>query len=367
MIIMFSTQIYAQIEAEYSNRYKVRDNALHLIINLRTTIQRPALQTVSTPQPTSQATSQVPRFIVIPRLFYDVQLYECDIAGPSCGPVGQGSVYRGEINWLEIPCYTIPCSREVELPIILDKDLIDRLVSIVESGKRPAFQVILNNDVPHAIASMPLSNVISNVNVDVMIPLNLNLPVPVKGNLSPTFQYIALSSDDVKEILKRVKYFERVKVEVEVKLPETTEGLPKPLVDAVNTLRNAQEYLRNLDFARAIEACRNALHEITYVPKEGSQDDSKEGGQKAKQGGERVVNAEVKEAVLNRYEGDARKVYERVLQDIEKIIRKTLDIMNSFIHESGRVQFNPGINDATYLCRQVIEIINYLVELSRGR
>jgi len=296
-----------------------------------------------------------------------VQLYECDIEGRACSPVSQGSVYRGEVDWLAIPCSTIPCSREVELPIVLGKDLIDRLVSIVEGGERPAFQVAFSSDpyaIPHAIASVPLPN--ANANVAAM--LDLNIPAqPVRGNLSSMPQFIALSSDDVKEVLKRVKYFERVKVEVETKMPETTEGLPKPLVDAVNTLRNAQEYLRNLDFARVIEACKNALHEITYVPKEGSQDDSKEGGQKAKQGGERVINAEVKEAILNRYEGDAREVYERVLQDIEKIIRKTLDIMNSFIHESGKVQFNPGINDATYLCGQVIEIINYLVELSRGR
>jgi hypothetical protein len=289
-----------------------------------------------------------------------VQLYRCDIEGRACSPVSQGSVYHGKVNWLVIPCYTIPCSREAELPIILDKELIDKLVSITEGGERPAFQVVFSSDpytVPHAVASVPLPN----ANADVMATLDLNLAVHIKP------QFIVLSSDDVKRILNSVRYFERVKIEVEVKLPETTEGLPAPLVNAVNTLRNAQEYLRNLDFARAIEACRNALHDVTYVPKEGSRDDSKEGGQKAKQGGERVINAEVKEAILNRYEGDARKVYERVLQDIEVIIRKTLDIMNMFVHESGRVQFNPGINDATYLCRQVIEIINYLVELSRGR
>jgi len=348
---MFSAQIYAQIEAGYS-RYEVKDNALYLIINLRATIQRPALQAVSTPQPTSQATSQVPRFIVIPRLFYDVQLYECDIEGRACSPVGQGSVYRGEVNWLAIPCDTIPCSREVELPIVLGKDLIDRLVSIVEGGERPAFQVAFSSDpytipVPHAIASVPLPN--ANANVAAM--LDLNIPAqPVRGNLSNMPQFIALSSDDVKEILKRIKYFERVKVEVEVKLPETTEGLPKPLVDAVNTLRNAQEYLRNLDFARAIEACRNALYDITD-----------------KVDDKNVIKADVRKAILDKYEDHAGSVYKTVLEKLEVIIRKTLDIMNMFIHESGRVQFNPGINDATYLCRQVIEIINYLVELSRGR
>jgi hypothetical protein len=324
-----------QIEAEYSNRYEVRGNALHLIINLRATIQ----------QPIPQATSQVPKFIVIPRLLYNVQLYRCDIEGRACSPVGQGSVYRGEVNWLVIPCYTIPCGREVELPIILNKELIDRLVSIVEGGERPAFQVILSNDVPHAIASMPLPNANVAAMLDLIIPAQ-----PIKGNLSNMPQFIVLSSDDVKRILNSVRYFERVKVEVEVKLPETTEGLPKPLVNAVNTLRNAQEYLRNLDLARAIEACRNALYDITD-----------------KVDDKNVIKADVRKAILDKYEDHAGSVYGTVLEKLEVIIRNTLGIMSKFIHESGKVQFNPGINDATYLCGQVIEIISYLVELSRGR
>jgi len=324
-----------QIEAEYSNRYEVRDNVLYLIINLRAIIQ----------QPIPQATSQVPKFIVIPRLLYNVQLYRCDIEGRACSPVGQGSVYRGEVNWLVIPCYTIPCGREVELPIILNKELIDRLVSIVEGGERPAFQVILSNDVPHAIASMPLPNANVAAMLDLIIPAQ-----PIKGNLSNMPQFIVLSSDDVKRILNSVRYFERVKVEVEVKLPETTEGLPKPLVNAVNTLRNAQEYLRNLDLARAIEACRNALYDITD-----------------KVDDKNVIKADVRKAILDKYEDHAGSVYGMVLEKLGVIIRNTLGIMGKFIHESGKVQFNPGINDATYLCGQVIEIINYLVELSRGR
>jgi hypothetical protein len=365
-MIMFSAQIYAQIEAGYS-RYEVKDNALYLIINLNVTIQRPALQAISTPQPTSQATSQIPGFIVIPRFFYDVQLHRCDNAGISCDPVSQGSVYRGEVNWLEIPCYTIPCSREAKLPIILDKELIDKLVSIVEGGERPAFQVILSNDVPHAIASMSLSNVISNVNVDVMTPLNLNLPVPVKGNLSPAFQYIVLSSDDVKRILNSVKYFERVKVEVEVKLPETTEGLPKPLVDAVKALRAAFNDINNLDFASAVIKCRGALELITKYEKRGGQD-------------VKVLRDEIKNAILSKYEGTAKEVYSDILDIIEGVIRDTYRMMNKFIHprekgssssdkdkeESYEIVFNPRMVDAVYIFRQTVDIINYLVELSRA-
>ena len=344
-----------QIEAEYSNRYEVRDNALHLIINLRA-IQQPVKQAVSTPQPTSQATSQVPKFIVIPRLFYDVQLYECDIEGRACSPVGQGSVYRGEINWLAIPCDTIPCSREVELPIVLGKDLIDRLVSIVEGGERPAFQVAFSSDpytipVPHAIASVPLPN--ANANVAAM--LDLNIPAqPVRGNLSSMPQFIVLSSDDVKNILRRVRYFERVKVEVEVKLPETTEGLPKPLVDAVKALRAAFNDINNLDFASAVIKCRSAMEYITKREKRDGQD-------------VKVIKDEVKNTILSRYDGAAKEVYEDVLKTLEATIRDIYRMMSKFIHpDSDKVKFNPRMADAIYIFRQTANIINYLVELSRA-
>jgi hypothetical protein len=355
---MFSAQIYAQVEARYS-RYEVRDNTLYLIINLKVTIQQPAEQAVLTPQPTSQATSQVPRFIVIPRLFYDVQLYKCDIAGTSCSPVGQGSVYRGEVDWLKIFCFTIPCGREVELPIVLGKDLIDRLVSIVESNKRPAFQVILSNDLSHAIASIPLPD--ANINVAAM--LDLIIPAqPIKGNLSSMPQFIVLSSDDVKNILRRVRYFERVKVEVEVKLPKTTEGLPKPLVDAVKALRAAFNDINNLDFASAVIKCRGALELITKHEKRDGQD-------------VKVLRDEIKNAILSKYEGTAKEVYSDILDIIEGVIRDTYRMMNKFIHprekgsssseESYEIVFNPRMIDAVYVFRQTVDIINYLVELSR--
>jgi hypothetical protein len=343
-----------QIEAEYSNRYEVRDNALHLIINLRA-IQQSVKQAVSTPQPTSQATSQVPGFIVIPRLFYDVQLYECDIEGRACSPVGQGSVYRGEVNWLAIPCDTIPCSREVELPIVLGKDLIDRLVSIVEGGERPAFQVAFSSDPytipPHAIASVSLPN--ANANVAAM--LDLIIPAqPIKGNLSSMPQFIVLSSDDVKEILNSVKYFERVKIEVEVKLPETTEGLPKPLVDAVKALRAAFNDINNLDFASAVIKCRSAMEYITKREKRDGQD-------------VKVIKDEVKNTILSRYDGAAKEVYEDVLKTLEATIRDIYRMMSKFIHpDSDKVKFNPRMADAIYIFRQTANIINYLVELSRA-
>jgi hypothetical protein len=328
-----------QIEGRY-DKYDVWDNALILKINLELKIDEQWLGK-------KIKAGQVLPFFVIPRIIYDVQLYKCAIIDEKCDQFGQGSVYRGEINWLVIPCNALgskfSCTRTLELPITLDKELVEKLNKIIEEGGRPAFQVSFRGD-PYSYYVMP------HVIVPVIFTGEGVLEYLPITSITLRDNYIILSSDDVKEILKRIKYFEMVKVEVEVKLPETTEGLPAPLVNAVNTLRNAQEYLRNLDFARAIEACRNALYDITD-----------------KVDDKNVIKADVRKAILDKYEDHAGSVYGTVLEKLEVIIRNTLGIMSKFIHESGKVQFNPGINDATYLCGQVIEIINYLVELSRGR
>jgi hypothetical protein len=328
----------AQIEAEYLNKYEVRDNALYLRIKLG----------VSIPQPPPPS-----RFIVVPKLPYDVYLYRCDIAGTSCSPVSQGSIYRGEINWLTLPCPSTSCGQEVELPIILDKELIDRLVSIVEGNERPAFQVVLSSDpyaIPHVIASVSLPN----ANAYAATILNLNVHALIKGNLSGMPQLIVLSSDDVKHILDRVKYFERVKIEVEVKLPETTEGLPEPLIDAVKALKAAFNDINNLDFVNAVIKCRSAMEYITKHEKRGDKD-------------VKVIRDEVRGAILSRYEGVAKDVYTEVLESLEATIRDIYRMMSKFIHPgSNRVGFNPRMVDAIYIFRQTLGIVNYLVELSRA-
>ena len=325
-----------QIEAEYLGS-EPKGNVLYLKIRIKLGVSAP----------------QSPVFIMIPKLRYEAYLYTCDNEATSCNPVSQNCIYCGELNWLTVPCSS--CSQEVELPIILDKELIDRLVSIVEDNKRPTFQVTFTTDPyvipPHVMASVPLPN----ANAIVATVLNLNMPVLIKGNLGDGRPFIVLSSDDVKHILNSIKYVERVKIEVEVKLPETTEGLPEPLIDAIKALKAAFNDINNLDFANAIIKCRSAIEHITKHEKRGDEN-------------VRVIKNEVKDAILSKYDGVVKDFYKGVLDDIlEVTIRKTYTMMSRFVHpDSSKVEFYPRMDDAIYICRQTLGIIDYLVELSRA-
>ena len=80
-----------------------------------------------------------------------------------------------------------------------------------------------------------------------------------------------------------------------------------------------------------------------------------------------MIKDEVKGAILSRYEGIAKEVYEDVLETLETTIRDIYDMMSKFIHpDSDKVEFNPRMADAIYIFRQTANIINYLVELSRA-
>jgi len=250
----------------------------------------------------------------------------------------------------------------VELPIILDKELIDRLVSIVEDNKRPTFQVTFTTDPyvipPHVMASVPLPN----ANAIVATVLNLNMPVLVKGNLGDGRPFIVLSSDDVKHILNSIKYAERVKIEVEVKLPETTEGLPRPLIDAIKALKEAFDDINNLDFANAIIKCRGAIEHVTTTKP--TKREEEKGGEHG-----RVIKDEVKGAILDRYEDGsaAKEFYTDFLKILDRSSRNIHEMASRFLHpDSNKAKFNPRMADAIYICRQTLGVIDYLVELLRA-
>jgi hypothetical protein len=322
----------AHIEAEYVNLngYEARDNVLYLRIRIKSE--------VSTPSP----------FIIIPKLHYDVYLDKCENGKIPCSRVSQDSIYHGEFNWLTISCP--PCNREVELQITLDKELIDKLVSIVEDGKEPAFDIQLSMCpyvTPYVMASVPLPS----ANANVMIILYSTIRGPIKGNLG---DYIVFSSDDIRNILNKINYVERIKMEVEVKLPETTEGLPKPLIDAIKALKAAFEDIKNLDFASAIIRCRSAIELITTR-------------EKRSDNYVKVIRNEVKKTILSRYKGAAENAYTEVLNTLDETIRDIYTMMSNFVHlDSNEIEFNPRMADAIYICRQTLGIIDYLVELSRA-
>jgi len=80
-----------------------------------------------------------------------------------------------------------------------------------------------------------------------------------------------------------------------------------------------------------------------------------------------VIKDEVKGAILSRYEGIAKEVYEDVLKTLEITIRDIYRMMSKFIHpDNDKVEFNPRMVDAVYAFRQITDIINYLVEISRA-
>jgi len=334
--------MYAQIEAEYVD-YDVKGNTLYLIISLKTKL--------------TDGTPQFPMFIVIPKLRYDVYLHKCGSGTISCNQVSQDSIYHGELNWLTVYCASSSCDQRAKLPIILDKELIDKLVDIVKDNGKPAFQIVLGIE-PYAIvipyimapASQPDANVVRTLNLIIM-------NASVKGNLSNDSRLIVFSSDNVRDFLNKIKYAERVKIEVEVKLPETTEGLPKPLIDAINALKVAFDDINNLDFASAIIKCRGAIEHVTTKREEKGGEDGK------------VIKDEVKGAILNRYEDGsaAKEFYTKFLKILEGTIRDIYDMASKFMHPgSNKAEFNPRMADAIYICRQTLGIIDYLVELSRA-
>jgi hypothetical protein len=334
--------MYAQIEAEYVD-YDVKGNTLYLIISLKTKL--------------TDGTPQFPMFIVIPKLRYDVYLHKCGSGTISCNQVSQDSIYHGELNWLTVYCASSSCDQRAKLLIILDKELIDKLVDIVKDNGKPAFQIVLDIE-PYAIvipyimapASQPDANVVRTLNLIIM-------NASVKGNLSNDSRLIVFSSDNVRDFLNKIKYAERVKIEVEVKLPETTEGLPGPLIDAIKDLEAAFNDINNLDFASAIIKCRGAIERVTTKREEKGGEDGK------------VIKDEVKGAILNRYEDGsaAKEFYTKFLKILEGTIRDIYDMASKFMHPgSNKAEFNPRMADAIYICRQTLGIIDYLVELSRA-
>ncbi|MFP3320393.1 MAG: hypothetical protein RXO24_07505 [Acidilobus sp.] len=327
--------------------YDFRDNTLYLITHLKTKL--------------IDSTSQFPMFIVIPKLRYDVYLHKCGSGTISCNQVSQDSIYHGELNWLTVYCASSSCDQQAKLPIILDKELIDRLVDIVKDNEKPAFQIVLDIE-PYAIvipyimapASQPDANVVRTLNLIIM-------NASVKGNLSNDSRLIVFSSDNVRDFLNKIKYAERVKIEVEVKLPETTEGLPGPLIDAIKELEAAFNDINNLDFASAIIKCRGAIEHVTTKPTKREEEKGGEHG--------RVIKDEVKGAILDRYEDGsaAKEFYTKFLKSLDRTSRNIHEMASMFLHpDSNKAKFNPRMADAIYICRQTLGIIDYLVELSRA-
>jgi DNA-dependent RNA polymerase auxiliary subunit epsilon len=155
-------------------------------------------------------------------------------------------VYKGELYWLTVPKCWCPeyspgisrahCNYEgVELQIPISKRILDALMEIATNRKeqaQPALYVELKTSdrvpqpMPHAIA----------FHLQMITPLSLE-EIQVIGsekaeNSSP---YIVLEPHEVAKILKEAKYFEEIRIALEINALESA----GPLETAVKDLKNA--------------------------------------------------------------------------------------------------------------------------------
>jgi hypothetical protein len=351
----------AKIVAKYKS-YRVRSDTLVLIFDLSIDVNL------------SQFEYQQLQFIVIPKLVYNVSLYKCleDATKMRCDPF-LSDVYKGELYWLTVPRCWCPeyspnisrahCSYEgVELRIPISKRILDALMEIATNRKeqaRPALHVELKTcdrvpqPMPHAIAFYSQSQYSQTVT-----PLLLE-EIRVIGskkaeNSSP---YIVLEPDDVAKILKEAKYFEEIRIALEINALESAGPLEIPVKD----LKNAFEELERLNPDGAVINCRKALEVI----KRGLKTINPEDANKSKEHEEHI-----RDYILNKYDEDAKKVYAEILEKVYDTVKNLYDIMSKFIHEQPHTgepsaAFNPTMADAIYLCRQTAAVIDYLARLAK--
>ena len=345
----------AEIVAKYKGPPHVTDDTLVLTFDLSIDVRL------------SQSDYQQLQFIVIPKLVYHVSLCKY-LEDRMCNPF-LNDFYKGELYWLTVPNYWCPeyspnisrahCSYEgVELRIPISKRILDALMEIATNRKeqaQPALHVELKTcdrvpqPMPHAIAFYSQT----------VTPLLLE-EIQVIGskkaeNSSP---YIVLEPDDVAKILKEAKYFEEIRIALEINALESA----GPLENAVKDLKNAFEELERLNPDGAVMNCRKALEVIKRELKETS---NPEDANKSKEHEEHI-----RDYILNKYDEDAKKVYAEILKKVYNIVEKLYYIMSKFIHEQPHTgepsaAFNPTMADAIYLCRQTAAVIDYLARLAK--
>jgi len=317
----------------------------------------------------SQFEYQQLQFMVIPKLVYKVSLYKCledATKNRKCDPF-LSNVYKGELYWLTVPkdwCHEYSrdiskahCNYEgVELQIPIDKRILDALMEIATNTKeqaQPALYVeLMTSDrvpqpMPHAIA----------FHLQVITPLSLEIQPIVSKKAENGSPYIILKPDDVAKILKEAKYFEEIRIALEINALESA----GPLEIAVKDLKNAFEKLEQLNPDGALMNCRKALDDIkkrweTINPEDANKSKEHEGY--------------IKDNILNKYDENAKNIYAEILESVKKTVQNLLNIMNKFMHEQPHtgepfIAFNPTMADAIYLCRQTTAVIDYLARLAK--
>ena len=344
----------AKIVAKYKRPPRVRSDTLVLTFDLSIDVRL------------SQFEYQQLQFIVIPKLVYNVSLCKY-LEDRRCDPF-LSNVYKGELYWLMVPkCWCPEYSPEisrahcdykgVELQIPINKRILDALMEIATNRKeqaQPALHVELKTSdrvpqpMPHAIA----------FHLQMITPLSLEIQLIGSEKAENSSPYIVLEPDDVAKILKEAKYFEEIRIALEINALESA----GPLETAVKDLKNAFEELERLNPDGAVMNCRKALDVIKKRWKETS---NPEDANKSKEHEEHI-----RDYILNKYDEDAKKVYAEILEKVYDTVKNLYDIMSKFIHEQPHTgepsaAFNPTMADAIYLCRQTAAVIDYLARLAK--
>jgi len=352
----------AEIVAKYKGPPHVTDDTLVLTFDLSIDVRL------------SQSDYQQLQFIVIPKLVYHVSLCKY-LEDRMCNPF-LNDFYKGELYWLTVPNYWCPeyspnisrahCSYEgVELRIPISKRILDALMEIATNRKeqaQPALHVELKTcdrvpqPMPHAIAFY--SQTVTPYSQTVTPLLLEEIQVIGSKKAENSSPYIVLEPDDVAKILKEAKYFEEIRIALEINALESA----GPLETAVKDLKNAFEELERLNPDGAVMNCRKALDVIKKRWKETS---NPEDANKSKEHEEHI-----RDYILNKYDEDTKKVYAEILEKVYDTVKNLYDIMSKFIHEQPHTgepsaAFNPTMADAIYLCRQTAAVIDYLARLAK--
>jgi hypothetical protein len=344
----------AMIVATYKGPPHVTDDTLVLTFDLSIDVRL------------SSSDYQQLQFIVIPKLVYNVSLCKY-LEDRRCDPF-LSNVYKGELYWLMVPKDSCPkyspdisrahCDyKGVELQIPINKRILDALMEIATNRKeqaQPALHVeLMTSDripqpMPHAIA----------FHSQMITPLLLETqPIVIKAEKGSP--YIVLESDYVAKILKEAKYFEEIRIALEINALESA----GPLETAVKDLKNAFDELERLNPDGAVMNCRKALD---FIKKGWKETSNPEDTNKAKEHEEYI-----KDYILNKYDEDAKKVYAEILEKVYHTVHDLYCIMSKFIHEQPHtgeeppITFNPTMADAIYLCRQTAAVIDYLARLAK--
>jgi len=345
----------AEIVAKYKGPPHVTDDTLVLTFDLSIDVRLP------------QSDYQQLQFIVIPKLVYNVSLCKY-LEDRRCNPF-LSNVYKGELYWLMVPkdcCspeYSSDISRAhcdykgVELQIPINKRILDALMEIATNRKEQAQQALhvelmtsdrIPQPMPHAIA----------FHSQMITPLLLETqPIVIKAEKGSP--YIVLEPDYVAKILKEAKYFEEIRIALEINALESA----GPLETAVKDLKNAFEELERLNPDGAVMNCRKALD---FIKKKWKETNNPEDTNKTKEHEEYI-----KDYILNKYDEDAKKVYAEILEKVYHTVHDLYCIMSKFIHEQPHtgeeppITFNPTMADAIYLCRQTAAVIDYLARLAK--